>query len=212
MAAKFVWILLSFIVINFTLNGQDSTFIKTKFNGDIGQYFGPKLTFPTALAFQGIVGFGEVEFRVNKQGKIDSINIITAPHVQMGQNIASLLLSTKDMWNPTLQNGQPIDYKYKLIVEYKITKRSGPPPQGKAFALKDKAIKMNMKKKYVDALELIDEAISINPYQYEFYDLRSQILQSLGNTEGSILNRQKSENLKKQIVAQIMVVKYGVVK
>ncbi|MDW3209096.1 MAG: energy transducer TonB [Reichenbachiella sp.] len=201
------------ITLLLTLNvavGQDQSFVKTHFDGDFVRYCIPYLKFPRQLALQGVSGYAEVEFRINKQGKIDSIDVIRTPHMQFANDIVQILLSTKDMWSATKINEQPVDYKYTFVVEYRTTSNPDSPPVDKSEKIYKKALKHQKKEKIDDALLSINEAIGHNPYKKEYYQLRSELLTSKGEQEKAKTDELAVEKIQRQLIDDvIMIVAYG---
>lgn len=207
----FFLLVVQFIVHDYA-HGQDSAFVKSTFKGDFAQYFGTRLTFPRNLAMQGITGYDEIEFRVNKFGKIDSIKVIATPHVMLSGNVIQILLSTKDKWTATVLNGNKVDFKYKLIVEYKTTPGPGEIPVDLSKRIYEKARKKQKENKFDEALSLVEKAISQNPYNPEYYKLRSDLYQSIGNSESSKRDKQLADQMEKQQLDVLTIVAYGVEK
>jgi len=202
---------LFFLCISIKLNGQDSTFIKSSFKGNLYEYFGTRLTYPLDLAIKGVSGFAEIDFRLNNLGKLDSINVISAPDLRLAKEIVNVLVSTKELWTPTKLNGNTIDYKYKLIVEYKIIQGQNV-PRAESAILRDKAEKKFNKQKYNDALEIINNAIKLDPFDYRFYDLRSKVFLKIGDIEKKEMDKETSISLEKQIVGCVVIISYSIVK
>jgi tetratricopeptide (TPR) repeat protein len=163
------------------------------------------------LAFSGVSGFAEVDFRLNNLGKLDSIDVITFPDLRLAKEIANVLVSTKELWTPTKLNGNNIEYKYKIIVEYKLIQGQNVPKNESAI-LRDKAEKMFNKQKFNDALEAINNAIKLDPFDYRYYDLRSKIFLKIGDMEKKERDKETSIKLEKQIVGCIVVIAYGIAK
>ncbi|HOK52071.1 MAG TPA: energy transducer TonB [Bacteroidales bacterium] len=200
----FILILLCISVASFAQDST-STFIKTKFKGNIYEFFGKQISYPMPLAMNGIQGNVIVSFHLNADGVLDSIDFISFPHVQMAQDVAQVLQKTQNLWTPTVMNGQNVPYRYKLVVKYALYSDE-PPSKSESFVLKEKAEKKFKKGKLEDALKLIDKAILIDPYITDFYYLRSQIYKSKNENEKSDEDYKTAQNLDKEIMAIITIV------
>lgn len=157
---------------------------------------------------QGITGVAELEFHINRLGKLDSIEFIRFPDERVAEEIVTALIATKDMWTASRFNGQAVDFKYKLLVRYSLT--DGPNIQeDESKVLLAKAEKKAEKGKHEEALLLINRAMGLNPYNASFFLLRSNIHQLAGNPEQSAADRRYAAKLEQEIACDLRIVGYS---
>lgn len=225
--------LILLILFVFSFNGlfsqEDSVFVKARFDGNVENYFASKIKYPRDLAERNITGSTVLSFVITKQGELESIAADEFTHIDLAKGPISILKSTKGMWSPTLINNEPVDFVYKIIINYNVQKsqsvssskrrnfnqgRPSPPTptKEKSLILKDKALRKVKKEQYEKALSLINEAIKINPYRAEYYEIRSQIHQSLNNTKDADLDKVSALKFEKEIVMVLDVVSYSVLR
>ena len=203
---------LLFVVIIFNINclfcQKDTTFIKTQFDGDIYHYVGSRITYPWEMISNNIEGTSVVAFRLNKKGKIDSINVEKFPIEKCADNAVDILIETKNMWSPTLKNNEPIDFIYKIVINYKNIGSDKPNRKRKSVILKEKAEEKVEKGQFEKALSLINKAIALSPYDSGFYKIRSLIHNSLNNSVQSELDNKLAKKYDEEIIAIIDIVSY----
>ncbi len=195
------------LLISLNLSGQNDLFVKSSFKGELEKYFSQELVYPDEMMIAGKSGFAELEFQINVNGKLDLIELIKSPSRKCSENIIKILSSTKHMWTPTKQNGKDISYKYRLVVDYRILK--GSENTLSDSRLRKKASKLFQKKKFLKALELIDEAIVVNPYESEYYELKAQILAEVNEVKKSKDNAEVAKYMEKQIMGHLYILAYG---
>jgi TonB family protein len=67
------------------------------------------IEYPKEAREDGIQGFTLLKFKVDKTGKIDSIDILYASDNALTGESVRLIVSTKGKWQPAIRKGQPID-------------------------------------------------------------------------------------------------------
>lgn len=205
----FVFLVLS---MNCLLAQDDSNFVKANFDGKIEKYFISRLSYPRDLNEQNIKGRTILSFLINKKGEIDSISIEDFPHIFLAKDAKSILLSTEGKWSPTLQNNNPIDYVYKIIINYHGRSTQSQPSKEMSIMLKDKSLKKIKKKQYDQALSLMNEAIQINPFNAEYFKIRSQILYILNKPSEAELDKKRAIKYDKEIVLNLDIISYSVIR
>ena len=140
---------------------------------------------------QGDVVFS---FSITHEGKMENI-IIISPFIPILSPSALKAINQLDKkWIPANENGKPIDKRYTIVYRYRIT-YNGLPLEDKKEA--DEYFKT---KNYKKALKSINAAINDNPYDYRFFEFRSQVKQLLGDIEGSKQDHKTSLNLNSDIM------------
>ncbi|MCD6179034.1 MAG: energy transducer TonB [Bacteroidales bacterium] len=226
MKKNFTLLILLAFSFNALFSQQENDFVKAKFNGNIEKYFAKQIKYPRELAARGIEGRTVLSFVITKQGELESIAADEFPHINLAKEPISILKSTKGMWSPTLINNEPVDFIYKIIINYNIQKgqsvsssrrtfnqeRPSPPApmKEKSLILKDKSLRKVKKEQYDKALSLIDEAIKINPYKSEYYDIRSRVHYSLNNINAAEQDAMSAIKYRKEIMMVLDIVSYSV--
>ena len=169
--------------------------------------FGKKKKKNISPQYQRLVAWVE-----SKYGKVDSLNLEEFPHKSLADNVVNVLLSCRENWIPTMCNGEPIDYVYYIIIDYKI-KTGDTPPKDESINLKKKSEKKFKKKKFDEALSLINQAINLNAYNKAFYQLRSEIYKIFDETEKAEKDQIIVENFDRKVLLEnLTLISYGMVK
>jgi len=201
-------IIISSLIICFGFHmsfGQntDTLFIKSKFKGNIDEYFVKNLRLSTEQLIHGYKGKSIISFRINEKGVLDSIEALYYSDIEFGRKVTKLVGKTKNMWMPTIQNGDTIAYRYKLIVEdFAYPEETS----GKDLSLscKEDAEKLLKNKQYQSALVAISASISLTPYRAEYYLIRSKCYKLLENPENAEKDYHTYKSLEREIVGEII--------
>jgi hypothetical protein len=196
--------------INYLLAQQGSNFVKASFDGNIEKYFASRLSYPRDLNERNIKGRTILSFLINKKGEIESITIEDFPHIFLANEAKSILLSTIGKWKPTLENNNPTDFTYKIIINYHGRSNQSQPSKEMSLMFKDKSLKKIQKEEYKQALSLINEAIQINPFNAEYFKIRSQILSILNIPTEAELDMKSAIKFGKEILLNIDIFSYSV--
>jgi len=200
---KYFFLILFFLSINTYASNQDSTFIKTELSGNVHEFFGKRLRYPIQLLQDDKQGQIVVDFRVNKLGRIDSLSLVSYFDKEVSNKIMRLLLSTREMWSPTIIDGEAQDFVYKLIFDYKIF--SGRPSKKSASQIAiNRATKMAKKEKYEKALAIMNSIIAKEPYNSSLYQKRAEIYLFLKNKIKSDSDLLLAKKIDREVVANIV--------
>lgn len=189
------------IHISFAQN-IDSTFTKSKFKGDINEYFGKRLRLSPEQIMNGYKGKTVISFRINEKGILDSIEVLDYSDIKLAKYTANLVAKTKNMWMPTILNGDTIAYRYKLIVQCVGTTDESS-NKDLSLSCKENAEKLLKKKQYQSALLSITTSISLNPYIADYYLIRSKCYKLLHKPEDAEKDYLSYKNLEREIVGFI---------
>jgi tetratricopeptide (TPR) repeat protein len=206
-------LIISTLIICFGFNisfaqNIDSTFSKSKFKGDINEYFGKRLRLSPEKIMNGYKGKAVLSFRIDKKGILDSIEILDYSDIKLAKYTASLVAKTKNMWMPTILNGDTIAYTYKLIVQcVAITDESS--NKDLSLSCKENAEKLLRKKQYQSALLSITTGISLNPYIADYYLIRSKCYKLLDKPEDAEKDYQSYKTLERDIAGVIDIRSYA---
>ena len=100
------------------------------YQGDLRNYISTNLYYPPIAQMNGIEGRTVLGFRVTKQGKIDSIEIINSSHPLLDSE-AVRLVSHMPKWKPTMarqkhsNNLRPINSHFTLPINFLLEDDSG---------------------------------------------------------------------------------------
>jgi hypothetical protein len=213
MKFKLLIFIIPFVLICFIGNSQNiecNNFKKAEFKGDFTKYLARKLVYSHEALLSGKKGQLIVSFGINELGKIDSINVDTFPHYTIAENAVKILLSTKDMWTPTVCDGINIRYTYKIVVDYLMQSSNGSiSTSDKTKFLKKSKSKLK-KSDFEKALKYINMAIKHDEYDYELYLIRSSVFKGMNEIEKCKTDILTAEKYKKEILSLgLCVVGYG---
>src|ERR1035437_5129741 len=140
---------------------------------------------------QGDVVFS---FSITYEGKMENI-IMISPFIPILSPSALKAINQLDKkWIPAKENGKPIDKRYTIVYRYRMT------DNGLPIEYKKEADEYFKTKNYKKALKSLNAAINDNPYDYRFFEFRSQVKQLLGDIEGSKQDHKTSANLYSDIM------------
>lgn len=194
-------------ISTFVMAQDDYSFVKADIDGGIGEYFYPKLKYPIHLLENDIQGRTILDFRINKEGKLDSIHVVSSFDISVLDQAVELLMDTKDRWSPTLVNNEPVDYMYKIVFEYRIRKSI----ENKAFNLetiRKKTKKLLKKEEYEKVLKLINDFILLEPFHSEILRIRSGVYDMMNLEEESLLDLIEADKIDKKVMADIKITAY----
>jgi tetratricopeptide (TPR) repeat protein len=155
------------------------------------------LTYPMEALQNQIQGDVILSFVINKNGKLDSINVVSSPSGILSLSSVASLNGIGKSWNPCKINGAPVDKTYLLIYRYRIWLNVNPPEYGK------QAEKMIEKQKYDKALKLYDKAIAENKFDYKLVEARSKLEEIMGDTEKAEIDLEQANRLKNEIISVV---------
>jgi tetratricopeptide (TPR) repeat protein len=151
----------------------------------------------------GIEGDVVLSFIIDKNGKLDSLNIISSPHKILSASSITSFNHVQNEWSPCKINGKPIDKRYLSVFRYRLYLNTQPPNY------KEKAEKLVEKQKYENALKYFDKAIKENQLDYKLFDSRSKIKEILNDDEGAKKDSEKSKILQNEIISIVDITAIG---
>ena len=179
--------------------------IKASFTkGNIHVYFQDKITYPFEAYRNDVQGYVILSFIMTSEGKIDSILPIEFPSKELALTSILGFQETNDLWNPTIIDGNPVDWKYKIAFKYTIYKDVMPP----SYILK--ANDCYKQEEYKKAIKYYSKAIKNNKYDYDLYLKRSSAKFKIGEIEESNEDRETMYNLYKEFVGTVEIIVIGV--
>ncbi len=87
--------------------------------GSFEDYLMANLYYPPAAMNQRIEGSVNLEFLINKEGKLKSINIINSPNPLLSEEVIRMIKSVRQ-WAPAISHNRRIDYLYELSVPFRL--------------------------------------------------------------------------------------------
>lgn len=190
-----------------------SSFDKAKFLGET-EYFENNLTYPKEIGMNQESGNVILSFRLNEDGVLDSIDIVSFTHEVLVNDVAEVLLSTRKKWTPTYLNSKPIPFWYKIVVYYnflgEVTSANEAKEQSQVSF--EKAERLFKKEKYEKALKNINDALNLQPYQSKYYLLRHNIHKALNLTDEAQKDRLAYEAMDKEVIKVVNLNLFGIVR
>jgi len=185
----------------------DTTFTTSKFKGNIYEYFGNHLKFSSEQIMNGYNEKTVLSFRINEKGILDSIEVLDYSNINFAKQTTNLVAETKNMWMPTVLNGDTIAYRYKLIVQC-VGAADESSWKELSVSCKENAEKQLKKKQYQSALRSISTGISLNPYIADYYLIRSKCYKLLDKPEEAEKDYKSYKNAEREIAGVIYLFSY----
>jgi|694.fasta_scaffold143956_2 protein TonB len=94
-----------------------------EFDGNVGEYLGRNIQYPSLARDNGIEGLVVLQFVVGKDGKIDdqSINVVSKNKLGWGMEEEAIrVVKGMPAWKPGKQNGNPVYVKCTLPIRFKL--------------------------------------------------------------------------------------------
>lgn len=165
--------------------------------GDFVKILYKNVSYPDETLQKRISGDVITSFVITVKGKMDSISVIRSADFYLSNSALTALSYIADGWIPAKLNDNPVNKKFKIVFRYRLYYDSAPPEYRKL------AKEWFEKKNYKKSLGFCNKAIKDDQYDYETYDLRSQVNEILGNTESSIKDRESSVRLRDDVLSVI---------
>jgi hypothetical protein len=205
-------IVVTFILFTFSVRSQnipegDSILIieNAKYlNGDLTKLLSSKVRYPREAVINNIQGDVIISFIINKNGVLDSIEIIKSPDMVLSMPSILSMNFLDGNWSPCMVSNDPVDKEYSIVFRYRIYLNVKPP------SYVNDAVKHFRKEKLKKSIKYYNKAIKENPYDYKLYDSRSIVKEMMGDSEGAKQDRIRSFNLKNEVIAIIDATAIGV--
>ncbi len=168
------------------------------------RYLFKTVKYPEALLTKNIQGDVVLSLKITRNGKLDSLAILKSPDFSLSTSAIVAINSLEKEWSPTRINDSPVDRNYLIIFRYRIYLETQPAD------FKTKAVEYFKEQKYEKALKLFNKAIKDNQYDFELFEYRSKIKETLGDSEGSKQDYITSINFKNEVMSIVNVYARGV--
>jgi tetratricopeptide (TPR) repeat protein len=197
-------ILYLIILIRYTATGQEkpqffekAIFEKAKISGeDASKFFLNTIHYPFNPTLGTLIdGSVFVSFIIDKEGKIDSIKVLNEANEMFREEVSTALGNSSGLWKPTSFDGIILYKKYIAAFNFN---------RSNAFQYKkDKSYHYYKIGDMRKALRLINEAISIDPYNIGSYQARAMIYKKQKNHEMEIHDLEKCIELNSDVLFDI---------
>lgn len=177
---------------------------KAKYSkGDLHKILSNSIKYPEQGINKNIQGDVIVSFRISREGRMDSIKILSTPDIILSASSIITINSVTENWVPAIENNSPVDKNYKVVFRYRIYVNSRPVDYGSSAA------KSAGKMKYEKALEQYNRAIRDNPYDSDLLESRSGVRELVGDRDGAEKDHLAALKLLDEVMTIIDVPAYG---
>src|SRR5690606_37417059 len=91
-----------------------------EFQGNINQYLGSSIMYPTEAREEGIEGRVVVRFTIKGDGTIDDIIVKESVHPLLDNEAIRVIRGMKGMWTPGTQKGEPVDVYFTIPINFSL--------------------------------------------------------------------------------------------
>jgi len=173
-------------------------------NQNLDMYLSKNAQYPQNAVMKEIQGDVVLSFIINKNGKLDSLAIVSSPDFSLSTSSMVTFSKIEDGWSPAKINNVTVDKKYLLVFRYRVYLNSQPDDY------KRSAQKYFEKQKYKQALKQYNEAITDNKYDFELFEGRSKVKEMVGDLEGAKQDKLAAINLRDKVMVFVNVYAIGV--
>lgn len=203
-----IFFLTIFLFFNFNLKSQTITEPMSNLNIVNSQYVKDDLTkflqknteYPLEALKKKIQGDVIFLINIDKNGKIDNVNIVSSSFDILTSNSLASINKLKNEWSPYKEIGMPVSKSPLIVFRYRYYINTQPPEYRK------RAEKYVKKQKYEKALKYCNLAIKENQFDSELFELRSKIKRMLGDSDGANLDSEQSDRLENEIISVVDVI------
>lgn len=164
---------------------------------DLNRYLQVNTTYPVEAIRSNIEGDVVYSFTVNKNGRLENLALENYPKELLLNSTKTSMSLLDGEWKPALLNDTPIEKKYQIVFRFRSYVDTSP------FDYKGQSLKFMDKQKYEKALKTLDSGIEDNNYDYELFDLRAKVKETLGDHEGAKQDASVSDKLKDEIMTVV---------
>jgi len=159
------------------------------------------LCLKTEYPYTEMIGMknGDVVFSfiITSNGTLESLALKDYPNASFLNSSKNAINSLDGEWSPAKLNGAPVDNKYLIVFRFRTYVEHQP------YDYKARSRNLFEKHKYERALKTLNSGIEDNKYDYELYELRSEVKKMLGDNEGALNDQLNSFRLKNEIMSII---------
>jgi hypothetical protein len=178
---KFIIIVIILITLQYASGQFDKThdsffdnasIVQAKINNEDASKFFINYHFDSTI--RGSDGNVLVSFIVSKNGHIDSIQVLNNPGILYKNSVLDALNQSSGHWNPCRFDNMPLDKKY--LASFNFTNSQ------MFFYKKEKILRLLKAGQTTKPLKLINEALTINPFDIDLLFWRSRIYKKQNKT------------------------------
>jgi|WetSurMetagenome_2_1015567.scaffolds.fasta_scaffold432328_1 hypothetical protein len=166
-------------------------------NQDLNKYLSLKTEYPYTEMTSMKNGDVVFSFIITRNGTLESLALKDYPNASFLNSSQNAINSLDGEWSPAKLNEVPTDMKYLIVFRFRTYVERQP------YDCKAQARNLFEKQKYERALKTLNSGIEDNKYDYELYELRSEVKKMLGDNEGALDDQLNSFRLKNEIMSII---------
>ncbi len=200
-------ILLSILFVGIaTMLFSQEGFVQAKFKGEqpVGKFVADRMVNTVNLCVNGNEGDVVVSFRLNREGCIDSVKLISSFRKKVSEQAIQVLLKTNKMWTPTLINGKPEPFTYKMHLKYRSFKSKSSKKSLEQEWVK-RSVKLRKKGKYEKALKILNRRLKKNWFSTLLLKERAEVYHSMGEDGKAMADIKSIEKIQKELLIDVIV-------
>jgi hypothetical protein len=164
---------------------------------DLNKFLSLKTEYPNTEMTSMNNGDVVFSFIITRNGTLESLALEDNSNVSFLNSSKYAINSLDGEWSPAKLNDATIDKKYLLVFRFRTYIDRQP------YDFKAQSKKLFEKQKYERALKTLNSGIEDNKYDYELFELRSQVKGMLDDNEGAKSDQLNSLRLKDEIMSII---------
>ena len=164
---------------------------------DLNKFLILKTLYPTSELTSMITGDVVFSFIINKNGQLENLALKDFDNASLLNSSKNAIELLDGEWSPAKLNDSPVDMKYLIAFRFRTSLEHKP------YDYKGQSRNLIEKQKYERALKTLNSGIEDNKYDYELYELRSEVKKMLGDNEGALNDQLNSFRLKNEIMSII---------
>lgn len=168
------------------------------------EFFAKNLSYPSEAIRSQESARIVLSVKIGPEGTLDSVFIVEDAEEYFRAHLEEVFSLGLSLWNKSILENRPPNERYLVCFNFEFGGTNGPPADRVTLA-KDYIAKGKPDK----AVKVLDQLIEKQPYDYQYYELRSQAHRQLGNTETAQKDYMNSRLIKKKVLSDFDVVVFG---
>jgi tetratricopeptide (TPR) repeat protein len=197
------YILILFLFWSTTLFGQEPTSDLQKWNS-LNELLSMNLKFPSAELEDEKTARVILSMKIDDLGRPDSIFLIEGASEAFNSEVLRVVDLATAQWKPEFLENRPAGNEYLWVFSFSANVTDGMPSND--YRLLDNLMK---REKFDKAIELCTQKIAKNPYQYFWFEKRSEANRFLGNTIEAQRDYMAAKQIKRKVLAEAEVMAIG---
>ncbi len=162
------------------------------------------LKYPREAREQKIEEIVYVSLDIDEVGKMRSFEILQSPNPILYKEVVRSFDLIQKTWKKQLLEEKKFNQKYLVVLEFNLARD---------YSLVHNLFKqandaMSVKNQEL-ALSLLDQCISLNPYNEIYFSTRSNLFREMGNLEASQQDFLRARKLKNELLSHIIITGYS---